>query len=174
MCMVREEILVYGDIQAVGFRPYIKGLAERHGIVGLVENLHLRPVSIICEGEEETIDSFLNQIPERLPEHINIENIRVLTKNPIEKLSFKSFKIVKEKTTTLDDVDERLQTAAKVLMSIDSKMGKLDNIESKLDVIESKLDKLDNIESKLDKIADGQEKGFKSLVKILEKIYDKL
>jgi len=55
MCLIREEILIDGDVQAVGFRPFIKGLAEKRGIVGLTQNMH--PVRIICEGEEEIVDS---------------------------------------------------------------------------------------------------------------------
>lgn len=167
MCLIREEILIDGDVQGVGFRPYIEKIAKKQGIVGFAENLHFRPVKLVCEGEEEIVDSFLDKIREHAPFHITTEKIEVLEREIIEKLSFKSFEIVKDREITLEHIDERLQTGVNVMISMNNKLDKLD----------SKLDKLDSIEKgqeKMISILEDNRKDQKTVIKLLEKISDKI
>lgn len=70
----RAEITVYGDVQEAGYRSYIWKTAQGTGPVGFVENLPDGTVHIICEGEEESIDSFLRHIQTKM-EFVEVERI---------------------------------------------------------------------------------------------------
>ena len=184
MCLVREEVLIEGNVQSVGFRAFIKSIADHQGIVGSAQNIH--PVRIICEGEEESLDSFLNEIQETSPEYINIENIDIYDKKIIEELSFKSFEIIEDKPEdiTLKDIYDRLQVGVGVMHSmndkldkldkIDTKLGKLDKIDTKLDKIYTKLDKLDSIETGQKRMIELLEDNNKNIITFLERISHKI
>ena len=58
----RARILVYGDVQDVGYRALVKRWARRLGIKGLVRNLPDGRVEIFCEGDEESIRDFIERI----------------------------------------------------------------------------------------------------------------
>ncbi|MFQ6129025.1 MAG: acylphosphatase, partial [Thermoplasmata archaeon] len=70
----RADIIVQGEVKEAGYRAYIMKMAERNKLVGFVENLPNRAVHIVCEGEEEDIDSFLEQIGAEM-DFVEIEGI---------------------------------------------------------------------------------------------------
>jgi hydrogenase maturation protein HypF len=61
-----KSIIVRGRVQGVGFRPFIFGLASDYNIVGTVQN-NMDGVSIIAEGDINSLDKFINAIQTRLP-----------------------------------------------------------------------------------------------------------
>ena len=58
--MIRERIVVDGRVQRVGYRDLVQGIAWKLGVKGYVENLKDGRVQIVCEAEEEVLESFMN------------------------------------------------------------------------------------------------------------------
>ena len=73
--MRRLHILIQGIVQGVGFRPFVYGLASRHGLKGWVLNDE-RGVQIEVEGPEEEVERFLEGL-HRPPPLARIESIRI-------------------------------------------------------------------------------------------------
>ena len=64
-----------GQVQGVGFRFTVEGLASYLGIKGFVRNLADGKVEVVCEGEEENIDAFVARIDERMGAYISDRRI---------------------------------------------------------------------------------------------------
>ena len=60
----RAHIFYSGRVQGVGFRYTAEKIAQDLGLVGWVRNLPDNRVEIVCEGPEEKIELFLQQIRE--------------------------------------------------------------------------------------------------------------
>ncbi len=73
--MDRRAIAVSGIVQGVGFRPYIHGLATRLGLNGFVRN-QTGGVLIEVEGEDTSLDRFLNELTSRPPPLAQVDDIR--------------------------------------------------------------------------------------------------
>ena len=58
----RADIIVHGEVKEAGYRAFVMKMAEKNRLVGHVENLPNRAIHILCEGEEEDIETFLKQI----------------------------------------------------------------------------------------------------------------
>ncbi len=69
---------VTGTVQGVGFRPFIYQLAKTHGLFGYVKNLG-NYVEILIEGNPESLDNFVKELPEKKPPLAKITEIK--TKN---------------------------------------------------------------------------------------------
>lgn len=63
---VRRRLLAAGQVQGVGFRPFIYRLAGHYGLTGQVGNTS-EGVCIDVQGTAETVDAFCRALPERLP-----------------------------------------------------------------------------------------------------------
>jgi acylphosphatase len=55
----RAHVFVSGRVQGVCYRMYACEEAERLGITGWVRNLHDGKVEIVAEGEEASLDKFV-------------------------------------------------------------------------------------------------------------------
>ena len=64
-----------GTVQGVQFRKTVRDLAREFGLVGLVENLPDGNVSIIVQGDDLKIDSFLGKI-RLFPEPIEVIDLQ--------------------------------------------------------------------------------------------------
>jgi hydrogenase maturation protein HypF len=62
----RWEVSIRGIVQGVGFRPFVYGLARRHGLAGLVRN-DAEGVHVEVEGDAERLDLFVRGIEEKAP-----------------------------------------------------------------------------------------------------------
>ena len=69
-------ITVRGIVQGVGFRPFVYGLAERHGLRGSVRNDSLG-VEIAAFGEATAIEAFVRAIREEHPAPARIYELHV-------------------------------------------------------------------------------------------------
>ena len=69
---------VTGTVQGVGFRPFVYQLAKAHGLFGYVKNLG-NHVEILIEGNPSSLESFLQDVPEKKPPLAKITEIK--TKN---------------------------------------------------------------------------------------------
>ena len=72
--MKRRAIAVSGIVQGVGFRPFVYGLAARLGLHGFVKN-QTGGVLIEVEGEDDSLDRFLDELTARPPRLAQIENV---------------------------------------------------------------------------------------------------
>ncbi len=69
-------ISVRGIVQGVGFRPFVYGLATKHGLNGWVRNTS-EDVKIEVEGEPESIEQFYLELKTKAPPLARIEGIAI-------------------------------------------------------------------------------------------------
>jgi hydrogenase maturation protein HypF len=72
----RRRLLVTGVVQGVGFRPFVHGLAFRHGLAGFVRN-DGRGVEIEVEGTAGALDAFAAALVDHAPGAARIEGVDV-------------------------------------------------------------------------------------------------
>ena len=86
---IRRHFFLEGVVQGVGFRPFIYGLALRHGLKGWVNNSSAG-VHIEVEGEKGAIVNFTRELPQQAPPRARIESSRY---EDLEAAGFPSFEI---------------------------------------------------------------------------------
>ena len=64
-----------GLVQGVGFRATAVSIARRYPVRGWVRNLADGRVELLADGTEETIETFLADIRDRMTEYISSEDI---------------------------------------------------------------------------------------------------
>jgi hydrogenase maturation protein HypF len=72
----RYRLTVTGVVQGVGFRPFVYGLAARHGLAGFVGN-HSGGVFIEIEGPETALAGFQRDLVGQAPPLAHIERVAV-------------------------------------------------------------------------------------------------
>jgi len=60
--LVKANIRIYGSVQAVGYRVFVKNVARLMNVRGLVRNLEDGSVEVFAEAEEDTLEKFLKAI----------------------------------------------------------------------------------------------------------------
>lgn len=60
--MRRVKIIAGGDVQAVGYREYVRKATFRKKISGHVRNLESGEVEIVAEGDEKELETFIENI----------------------------------------------------------------------------------------------------------------
>lgn len=65
---MKAHLIVHGVIQGVGYRSLVKRIADKCGIKGAVKNLPDGSVEVFAEGDNSTMNDFINSI------HINKEH----------------------------------------------------------------------------------------------------
>ncbi len=61
------KILLNGRVQGVGFRYYTENKARKHDIKGYVRNTLDDGVEIVCQGREEDLKAFIDEIKKGPP-----------------------------------------------------------------------------------------------------------
>lgn len=89
--MERKKILIYGHVQGIFFRAYIKKLAQELNLKGIVRNLPDGKVEIITEGEKENIKKLIELCKEG-PKTAQVKKITIIEEKP--KNEFKNFEII--------------------------------------------------------------------------------
>ena len=72
----RFHLLISGRVQGVLFRDYAKNAAKELGVFGFVRNLLDGRVEVVCEGEKENIEKFLEWCKQG-PRLAKVENVDV-------------------------------------------------------------------------------------------------
>ena len=87
------EINISGIVQGVGFRPYLFNLARNFGLQGYILNRGNAGVRLVVQGENNSINKFIEDIERKSPKISFIENLdtKVLPTNEI----FRELKIKK-------------------------------------------------------------------------------
>ena len=57
--MLRARSLVFGRVQGVGFRAFVKKSADTHSVFGAVQNLEDGSVEAVFEGEKKDVEAVL-------------------------------------------------------------------------------------------------------------------
>ena len=60
--MPARHIVVHGRVQGVGFRYFVQTAAGRRALVGSVRNRSDGCVEIVVEGDDATLDAFLDDV----------------------------------------------------------------------------------------------------------------
>ena len=89
--IARKQIQVRGIVQSVGFRPFVYGLAQTHGLLGRVCN-NEQGVLLDLEGPAEAIDRFVGDLRSRPPALAQIDAIDCT--EPSERAFFPDFQIL--------------------------------------------------------------------------------
>ncbi len=71
---MRVRFLVQGQVQGVGFRPFVFNLAKKYGLKGYVKN-HYRGVEIVVCGGENRIENFVLDLKDKHPPMARILDI---------------------------------------------------------------------------------------------------
>jgi hydrogenase maturation protein HypF len=82
-------VVVRGVVQGVGFRPFVYRLARENGLKGWVLNAE-QGVSIHLEGEQESLQCFLDEMKGQPPKAAAIAEVRV---EPVASAGFTDFTI---------------------------------------------------------------------------------
>ena len=74
--VVRRRLEITGTVQGVGFRPFVHGLAQRHGVAGHVRNT-AAGVEVEVEGPPHVLDGFVAELGARIPVAAHVESLTV-------------------------------------------------------------------------------------------------
>ena len=98
--MERACIHIRGIVQGVGFRPFIHKLVRELGLVGTIRNSS-SGVELELEGERETLERLVRELPGRAPKLAVIEEIETVWSDELR--GFTDFQILVSKTEALRD-----------------------------------------------------------------------
>lgn len=97
--MQTDKIIIKGQVQGVGFRPFIYRLAQQFKLTGKVTNIS-GEVEVICTGPEQSISAFIKAITEQSPP---LAKPQVSSRRSIAFNHFDAFEItVSQKSTHAD------------------------------------------------------------------------
>ena len=86
----RVHLFISGRVQGVLFRDYTKNAAKEFGIFGFVRNLLDGRVEIVCEGEKEKVEQFIERCKQGSPLS-KVENVEASFEE--HKGEFKDFSV---------------------------------------------------------------------------------
>ncbi|MGC8832243.1 MAG: acylphosphatase [Thermoproteota archaeon] len=108
--MKRVTIIARGDVQRVGYRDSVEGVARKLNLTGYVENLKPYDVKIVAEGSEEKLKQFIELVKIRkFP--IFVESLEVSWSDATGE--FSHFEI--KRGEWQEELFERLDTAGRLL-----------------------------------------------------------
>ena len=136
---VRVIIIAKGEVQRVGYRDVVERVARKMKLTGNVSNLKPYDVKIICEGDNKSIDSFIELIT--LKEYpVIVEHMDVKFEDATGE--FEYFEIIRGDMT--EELGERLDMANAKLTLMIGKQGvmieKQDVMIEKQDVLIEKVE----------------------------------
>ncbi len=91
---MKATYVVHGFVQGVGYRAYVKGLAEKLGIGGIVMNQEDGSVLIIAQAPGADIEKALKISPKRGMEVMHIEKQYENDEGNRAEIDFDSFQII--------------------------------------------------------------------------------
>jgi acylphosphatase len=59
MNTIRLHAYIYGEVQGVGYRAFVRRYARTLGVLGYARNLHDGSVEVVAEGPRQMLESFL-------------------------------------------------------------------------------------------------------------------
>ncbi|MDP6470360.1 MAG: carbamoyltransferase HypF [Pseudomonadales bacterium] len=104
---------IRGTIQGVGFRPALYRLATQLHLGGSVQN-RTNTVHLVLEGLAETVEQFLELLPDALPPHAVIDEMNEVSREPLDRRS-----ALFEITTSDESGEKQVQIPADLAMCPD-------------------------------------------------------
>lgn len=89
--MKQAHLFIFGFVQGVGFRHFVRSKAKELGLAGWVRNLPDSSVEVIAQGSKENIEELIKHC-KKGPFISEVENVEVEWENAKEE--FSSFEIV--------------------------------------------------------------------------------
>ncbi len=96
-------IMVYGLVQGIGYRPFVAELAEQLHLVGEVRNCG-GIVQIVAEGEKSVLNQFINRLKTTCPQGGFIRNVQIEAIESLDKKHFSNFRIIASKGESFDAI----------------------------------------------------------------------
>ena len=152
--MIRADIIITGNVQMVGFRTFLKNLADSLHITGYAKNLEDGSVNVVCEGEGENIEEMIGKIRENSPSFASVGDISTeYSDYGAEFTSFERTDGDVPKEATLGDLlgvmksfDTKAETLVGILSGMDSTLkGVKEDTSLMLDKQDQMLDKQDSM-----------------------------
>jgi acylphosphatase len=143
----RIEVIARGEVQAVGYREFVRKATFRRMITGFVQNIEDGRVKIVAEGFEEELKNFLTKI--NVSEYqINVSGMDIKWDNASE--NFTNFEIIRGDKDS--ELFERIDIAGtmlyKLLDNSSTSLVKQDQMINKQDImIDLQADKKDEIKN---------------------------
>ncbi|PIU28750.1 MAG: acylphosphatase [Candidatus Hydromicrobium americanum] len=60
--MKTYKVVLFGRVQGVGFRYFVESIASKYDISGYVRNTFNGKVEVVCQGEEEELKQFIDEV----------------------------------------------------------------------------------------------------------------
>jgi len=73
--MKLASLKIIGNVQMVGFRTFIKNVADSLNVTGFAGNEADGSVNVVCEGDAEAIEGLINALKQNLPSFACIEEL---------------------------------------------------------------------------------------------------
>ena len=167
---MRAHLIIRGRVQKAGYRDYIDEVAFDLDLKGYVKNLPDRSVEVICEGEQEKIERFIDKI--RIRQYpISVEDIEVDYSDATGE--FRDFEIIREEDLT-EAVYERMDAAARYMREMNRNLAeKIDaGREENKKGFSMLAEKIDKVAEKVDAGREENKKGFSMLAEKMDSIKD--
>lgn len=87
----RVHLIISGNVQGVGFRAWIRGVARELGLVGWVKNREDGAVEVVAEGEKKNLEELVKRCHHG-PDVVWVENVEVTWEEPTDE--FVEFEVV--------------------------------------------------------------------------------
>ena len=107
--MVRARIVAEGDVQKAGYRDIVEDISVKLGVKGFVENLRDKTVCIVCEGEKDAVDKFVDAIKIK-NDIVDVKSVKIVETSPATD-AFKYFDI--KYGSPEEELGERMVAAVK-------------------------------------------------------------
>ena len=175
--MIRADIIITGNVQMVGFRTFLKNLADSLHLTGYAKNLDDGSVNVVCEGEKNNIEELINEIRGKPPSFASIVDISVEYADYTgEYVSFERTNGDVPKDATLGDLlgvmksfDTKAETLVVILSGMNSTLKSVKGDTSlMLEKQDQMLDKQDSMLDKQDSMLDKQD----TTIQILKGVKD--
>ncbi len=89
---IRRHVRVRGQVQGVGFRPYVYGLAVELGLAGWVLN-DAAGVELEVQGDPESVADFLRRLPAEAPPLSRVDSVEASERTPEALIGDPTFRI---------------------------------------------------------------------------------
>ncbi|MDI6917964.1 MAG: acylphosphatase [Thermoplasmatales archaeon] len=156
--MIKARIIVSGRVQKAGYKDTVDEIAYYLGLKGYVKNLDDGTVEVVCEGEKENIEQFVEKIKVR-EYPIFVESVKVGYSEATGE--FKHFDIIREKDIT-EATYERMDAAARYMRGMNKNLGeKIGNLG-------------ENLGEKIDSMHHDMNKSFKESDENINKNFNQL
>lgn len=187
LVLPKVRLIVYGNVQGVGYRSRVRQEGMRNGLNGYVKNLYDGTVEVFCEGPKENIDSLIKAIdikgkPED-PLSINVKEIKTYWEGQegykAPRKRYKGFHVEYAESTTklMGESVDRLELGIVHMARVENVLSSFKNESNKnFEILAEKYGKISEgvgkLEDKLGEILTGVNETRGEIVKMREEVIE--